>query len=153
MKVNRIQILTLAMLAAGAVCCSGSTETPAPAPPVPDAESDVECYVTTASGSMLFERVPVEFSKVSMSPNKVELQPGTVFQTVDGFGPAMTGATCYNLLQMTQEDRTALLRKCFDPEEGAGFSFIRVHIGGSDFSMDEYTYCDTKGIEFFETML
>lgn len=41
MKVNRIQILTLAMLAAGAVCCSGSTETPAPAPPVPDAESDV----------------------------------------------------------------------------------------------------------------
>lgn len=144
-------MLSLAMLAAGAVCCSSSGENGKTDPPVPSVVSDVECYVTTANGSNLFKQVPVAFSSVSMSPNKVELQPETVFQTIDGFGPAVTGASCYNLLKMTQEDRAALLKQCFDPEEGVGFSFIRVHIGGSDFSMDEYTYCDTKGIEFFET--
>ena len=66
-----------------------------------------------------------------MSPYRVTIDPSTTYQTVDGFGPAITGATCYNLLQMSQADRTAILRKCFDLETGAGFSFIRVHIGGS----------------------
>ncbi len=150
------QICMLTLLAAAAVGCGSSKEGAKPDVPgeIPGDKpvmSDVACYVTSANGAHLFEQQEVNFSKVSMSPNKVELDPTTVFQTIDGFGPAVTGASCYNLLKMSSEDRAALLRKCFDPEEGVGFSFIRVHIGGSDFSMDEYTYCDTKGIEFFET--
>lgn len=149
---KKFQIMMLTLLAAGAVSCGSSKENGKPnTPDETPITSDVECYVTTANGASLFEQKELNFSKVSMSPNKVELEPETVFQTIDGFGPAVTGASCYNLLKMSAEDRAALLRKCFDPKEGVGFSFIRVHIGGSDFSMDEYTYCDTKGIEFFET--
>lgn len=35
-----------------------------------------------------------------MSPYKVTLDPATTYQTIDGFGPAITGAACYNLLKM-----------------------------------------------------
>ena len=42
-----------------------------------------------------------------------------------------------------------MLTELFSPTEGAGSSLIRVCIGGSDFSMDEFTWCDTKGIEHF----
>ena len=147
---NNLRLLTCSLLLAGAVCCSsGNGDDPTPGPdPVP-AGSDVYSDVTSANGNRLFTEERLDYSKVSMSPYRVTLDPSTTYQTVDGFGPAITGATCYNLMKMSQADRTAILKKCFDPETGAGFSFIRVHIGGSDFSMGEYTCCDQEGIEFF----
>ena len=150
---NNLRLLTCPLLLAGAVCCSsgndGDTPAPGPGPDPSPVTGDVLAYVTSADGNRLFTEEGLDYSKVSMSPYRVTIDPSTTYQTVDGFGPAITGATCYNLLQMSQSDRTAILRKCFDPETGAGFSFIRVHIGGSDFSMDEYTCCDREGIEFF----
>lgn len=152
LSVNKIYTLLLTLLAAGAVCCactkSGDDNGGSDPDPV-DVPSDVECYVTSANSAALFEKMPVNFAPVSMSQYKVTLDASKTFQTIDGFGPAMTGATCYNLLKMSTADRAAILKKCFDPNEGLGFSMIRVHIGGSDFSMDEYTCCDQKGIEFF----
>ena len=50
---------------------------------------------------------------------------------------------------MPPEDRTAFLKELFDRKEGLGSSLIRVCIGGSDFSMDEFTWCDQKGMEHF----
>ena len=74
---------------------------------------------------------------------------GESFQTVDGFGFAVTQASCYNLLQMSAGDRSAFLEEVFSVDKGIGSSLIRVCIGGSDFSMDEFTWCDTPGIENF----
>jgi glucosylceramidase len=68
---------------------------------------------------------------------------------VDGFGFAITHAACLNLLMMNEADRQAFLEEIFSREKGIGSSMIRVCIGGSDFSMDEYTWCDTPGIDNF----
>ncbi len=158
MKIAKnIILVSLFGLLLGSVCCSGGSEEPGtnpepgkPEPPVTET-SDVELYVTTASRSKLFEKVPLRFGKAgSMSPYTVTLDPAVRYQSVDGFGLAVTGSTCCNLLKMTPGDRTAFLREIFDPTEGMGHSFIRVSIGASDFSLDEYTWCDRKGIEFFE---
>ena len=56
---------------------------------------------------------------------KVELS-GESFQQVDGFGLAITQASCFNLLLMPSEDRTAFLKELFSREEGLGSSLIRV---------------------------
>lgn len=113
-------------------------------------EPDVMAYVTSADKSKLFAAEPLElYSPASMSPNRITLDPGVTYQAIDGFGAAITGATCYNLLKMTQEDRETFLKEIFDPEEGLGVSLIRVSIGSSDFGLDEYTWCDTPGIENF----
>ena len=74
---------------------------------------------------------------------------GEEFQTVDGFGLAITQASCYNLLKMAPAERTAFLKEVFDREEGMGSSLVRVCIGGSDFSMDEFSWCDEPGMEHF----
>lgn len=113
--------------------------------------SDVKAYVTTADKSKLFAEEGIEFGRPgSMSPYTVTIDPSTEYQTVDGFGGAVTGATCYNLLKMSKEDRTAFLENVFDPEKGLGSSLIRISIGASDFSVDsEFTWCDEKGISNF----
>ncbi len=113
---------------------------------------DVKVYVTTSDRSRLFSEESVEFNRpASMSPYIVNLDFDKTYQTVDGFGAAITGATSYNLMQMTPENRTAFLKNVFDKEEGIGSSLIRVSIGASDFpaSRVEFTWCDKEGIENF----
>lgn len=139
------------------VCCScngkdnpenNGTETPTPVvnPDAPGAK----VYTTTFDASRKMEQTNVAFGKAaSMSPNVVRFTSDR-YQTIDGFGLAVTQAACYNLLKMPEEDRTRILTEIFSPTDGYGSSLIRVCIGGSDFSMDEYTWCDTEGISNFK---
>lgn len=105
-------------------------------------------YQTTADKKKLLSEIATFGEADAKSDSrKITLNDATRYQSIDGWGPAITGSSCYNLLLMTQADRTALLKEVFDPEEGLGYSFIRVSIGCSDFSLTEYTCCDEKGIE------
>lgn len=137
-------------------CCSCGHEVPdnpQPVDPTPD-EPVVEtkgakAYITTADKSQLFAESTIDFGKAaSMSPNIVRFTEDR-YQSVDGFGLAITQASCYNLLKMPKTDRTRFLTELFDPIDGLGSSLIRVCIGGSDFSMSEYTWCDSEGISHF----
>jgi glucosylceramidase len=111
----------------------------------------VDVYVTSANQSILFEHFPVDFNiKPNMAiATTINLNPSVRFQQIDGFGAAITGSTCYNLLRMSQENRTKLLTEAFDTVNGDGYSYIRISIGASDFSLDEYTWWDSPGIENF----
>ncbi|NOU48894.1 MAG: glucosylceramidase [Bacteroidales bacterium] len=117
---------------------------------VASAKADVELYVTTETQSMLFQPVMLSFdADQTKMANTITLNPEVKFQEMDGFGAAITGSSCYNLLKMTPENRAKLLKETFDPLTGMGYSYIRISIGCSDFSIDEYTYCDKPGIENF----
>lgn len=109
-------------------------------------------YVTSGTGDVQyrFAEYDTPLSSVgSAEGNYIRLQTQQELQPVYGFGAAITGSTCYNLMQMSEEDREAILQECFSPEK-MRMNFIRVSIGASDFSLDEYTCCDKEGIEFFE---
>ena len=114
-------------------------------------EKDVKVYVTTANQTLLFKESGFDFGKPgSMSSNQVTYDKAKVQQEIDGFGLAVTTASCYNLLQMPQTDRTAFLTTLFSKEKGVGSSLIRVAIGASDFCVgDNYTWCDTPGMQNF----
>ncbi|MDP4240603.1 MAG: glycoside hydrolase family 30 beta sandwich domain-containing protein [Bacteroidota bacterium] len=120
-------------------------------PVQPVVQKDVDVNVTTANKSMLFVNIPLSFStKPNMAvETTITMNPSVTFQEIDGFGAAITGSTCYNLLKMTAANRAKLLKETFDPVSGMGYSYVRISIGCSDFSMDEYTCCDTPGIENF----
>ncbi|WP_183305465.1 glycoside hydrolase family 30 protein [Dysgonomonas hofstadii] len=111
---------------------------------------DVSIIVTTTNRSMDLHRTGVSFSdKSNMSPSTITIDPSEKFQEMDGFGAAVTGSTCFNLLRMDKEDRYKFLKETFDPKDGLGYSYIRISIGCSDFSLSEYTCCDEEGIENF----
>ena len=85
----------------------------------------------------------------SMATKTMKMNPADVYQEIDGFGSAITGSAAYNLMKMSQADRTAFLTQTFSPTNGYGMSYTRVPIGCSDFSLSEYTLCDKEGIENF----
>jgi len=152
MKNNFIKILLFLFIGVLSYACSKDNDDETkPEPPVPPiVTGEVDAYVTTANESMLFQHIAVSFNaKDNMSPYTITLSPDVAHQEIDGFGAAFTGSTCYNLLKMTKENRTSLLKETFDPESGMGYSYIRISIGCSDFSLGEYTHCDEPGIENF----
>ncbi len=119
--------------------------------PIIEETGDVDLYVSYANKSLLFEHIPIFFNEKLNKDftSTIWVDPTTKYQEIDGFGVAITGSSCYNLLHMTDENREDLLKETFDPVEGVGYSYIRISIGCSDFSLDEYTCCDTPGIENF----
>lgn len=120
--------------------------------PVTEVEEkgEVRVYTTTADQKYCFRLTELSFQEIpGLNDNIVTIKDAEKYQSVDGFGAAVTGATCHNLLKMSQENRTAFLQEIFDMKDGLGVSLIRVSIGSSDFGMDEYTWCDEKGMENF----
>lgn len=122
--------------------------TPEAEPPV---IAEATFYTTLANQTKIFEESKVLLDSSNNGTGKrITIDKNTRYQEIVGFGPALTGASCYNILQMSQEDRTALLEELFDTEKGLGISLVRVSIGSSDFSVNEdFTWCDEKGIEHF----
>lgn len=140
-----------------AMCACGNDDEPTVKPggsgtTTPDLPTtgDVRVITTTDSRSQDLKESWLNFSdKSNMNPSTVYLQPATEYQSMDGFGAAITGSSCYNLMRMTPADRAEFLKETFSPEEGYGFSYVRISIGCSDFSLSEYTCCDKPGIENF----
>ena len=148
---SNLKVYFLSVLLIGVVSCSKASDDNVveDEPPVTE-EGDVAIYVTTNTRSQDFSQHLVDFSdKSNMSPTTIKLEPTIRYQTMDGFGAAITGSTCYNLLKMTQENRNKFLKETFSPTEGMGYSYVRISIGCSDISLSEYTCCDTPGIGNF----
>ena len=125
---------------------------PTPLPPVVEQTvGKVNAIITTGNRQKEFAREEVNLllAPKAMSSANITLKPSDRFQTIDGFGSAITGSTCYNLMQMTPANRKVFLTQTFSESEGLGQNYIRISIGCSDFSLSEYTLCDTKGIEHF----
>lgn len=136
------------------VGCPQGPEDKPEGPTDPTQNKEVMTYVTTADNTMQFSRVGRDFAEgLNMNPElTVKLNPGQRYQEFDGFGAAITGATSYNLMRMPEENRQKLLKETFSVEEGMGYSYVRVPIGGSDFNVHndfDYTCCDQQGIENF----
>ena len=148
MKNLPVLLLTLLLAGCGAKPADDSGKTD---PVVPSDEGNklsATVYTTTTAGSRMAE------SKITLGKaeevNFYKVTPdGKTYQTVDGFGFAITQASCSNLLLMPEADRKTFLEELFSREKGLGSSLVRVCIGGSDFSLNEFTCCDNPGIENF----
>lgn len=126
------------------------TKMPEEVPNSQPASGEARVFTTTGDRSLTMAQsgLPLQ-SGVNMAPTTIEVDPKERYQSIDGFGFAITYSSCFNLLKMSKEDRTAFLTKTYSPAQGYGVSYARISIGCSDFSSSEYTLCDTKGIENF----
>ena len=69
----------------------------------------------------------------------LQLNPGTKFQEILGFGGAFTDATCYMFNQLAPSAREQLFHELFHPSE-MGLSTGRVCVGSSDYATKVYSY-------------
>ena len=67
------------------------------------------------------------------------------FQTMDGFGFALTGGSAQLLMRMSAPQRAALLKELFTAGgDGVGVSYLRVSIGASDMNERVFSYDDLQ---------
>ena len=109
----------------------------------------VQVMTTTADRAQSFNLEKIKSVATPENSLQIIIDPAVQYQKMDGFGAAVTGSSCYNLMQMSEEKRKDFLVKTFSDTKGLGYSYIRISIGCSDFSLSEYTCCDKPGIENF----
>ncbi|HEU5147524.1 MAG TPA: glycoside hydrolase family 30 beta sandwich domain-containing protein [Chryseosolibacter sp.] len=105
----------------------------------------VSHWLTTGDRKSLLEQQPA-LSFVNESPNQSVIQVDTAqrFQSIDGFGYALTGGSADLINQkLDAEERSRLLEELFlTDDNGIGISYLRVSIGASDLDDHVFSYCD-----------
>lgn len=109
---------------------------------------DITTYVTTADKTKLLDKQADGQTVIDLNPSGVRIliDPTIKHQIMDGFGAAMTESSAYVLSQLDTAKRTEVMQSLFGLE-GIGISFLRLTVGASDFSLDNYTYNDTVNNE------
>jgi glucosylceramidase len=135
----------MALLACLLITCSKDA-TPDPGPPAPPSEiGKATVYVTTGDQSKLLHKEN-DISIVTTSATTlpvITIDASQKFQEIEGFGAALTGSSAYLInRKLSSGNRTTLLDDLFDPENGIGITYLRVTMGASDFSLEDFTYDD-----------
>lgn len=102
-------------------------------------------WLTKSDRSMLYakQQTPLVFSKKEAVGPIIVVNDKKTFQSIDGFGFALTGGSAQHLLKMSAKARTALLKELFATEgNNIGVSYIRLTIGASDLNEKVFSYND-----------
>jgi glucosylceramidase len=105
----------------------------------------VATWLTTPDGSSLFVQQPAKlrFTTATPSADLIDVDDKQTFQSIDGFGYALTGGSAQLLMRMTTAKRTALLHELFTTDSTSiGVSYLRVSIGSSDMNDHVFSYDD-----------
>jgi glucosylceramidase len=111
----------------------------------------VEVWLTTGDQQVLLARQPdIVLGRGGQSGGApvISVDPSRKYQEMIGFGGAMTDASAFLIqTRMSATDRERLMQDLFGRDSGVGFSFVRVPMGASDFSVRHYSYDDIAGAE------
>ncbi len=68
------------------------------------------------------------------------IDPGKTYQSVLGFGSIWTETDTYNFLRMNPENQAKGLKALFDPKDGAGWDYMRIPFGSTDWDIAPHFY-------------
>ena len=77
------------------------------------------------------------------APARLWVDSSRRFQQLLGFGGAFTEAAATTWLRLSEPQRAAVLRDCFDPAHGHGYTLCRVHMNSCDFGLGNYAHVET----------
>jgi glucosylceramidase len=132
------------------ISCKAKEDPITPDPPPPDNSAKAQVWLTKGDKTKLFNREgDLSISKTTSSAwPVVTVDTATQYQSVEGFGAALTGSAAFLLHnKLSNGARQTLLRQLFDTVNGIGISYLRLTIGASDFSLSNYTYDDVPSGE------
>lgn len=118
---------------------------PVDTPPTTPVKTDVAFWLTKADRTALFEKqnVGLIFTTTTNSNPTITVDSTQTFQTIDGFGFAMTGGSAYLINHLSAADREPLLKELFTPDSTfINVSYLRTSIGSSDLNASVYSYDD-----------
>jgi glucosylceramidase len=106
---------------------------------------NVEVWLTRPDKSALFNKqsgyLPVDVA--TRTSTTITVNPFKGYQTMDGFGFALTGGSADLISKLPQAKRDELLQELFSTDGGGiGLTYLRIGIGASDLSRVSYSYND-----------
>lgn len=108
-------------------------------------KTDVKEWLTTANQSQLLSRqnVAMNFSSSTNSNTTINVDTTTTYQTIDGFGFALTDGSAQVINGLNSKTNSDLINELFATDStGIGISYIRITIGASDMNASTFTYDD-----------
>src|SRR5580658_1977140 len=108
-------------------------------------EREARMWLTTSDRTALVapQAVALHFSPEAGRLPVLAVDDAQHFQSIDGFGFALTGGSAQLLMRMNASQRAALLKELFTTgDNGMGVSYLRVSIGSSDMNERVYSYDD-----------
>jgi len=105
-------------------------------------------YLTAGDKSALLqEGISIQTDEANPSIYKITVDTKKKYQTIDGFGAAMSESAAYVLSNLNESKRNEVMEALFG-ESGIGIDFVRIPMGASDFALNNYTYNDlTSGTD------
>ncbi len=114
--------------------------------PLPSlAQKDATLWLTNPDRSaLLAEQSPkLAFTTTAPTGQVIDVNIAKTYQTIDGFGFALTGGSAMLIHHMDAAKRAALLHNLFTTEgDSIGVSYLRVTVGSSDMNDHVYSYDD-----------
>ena len=104
----------------------------------------ISTWVTKGDKSALLQKQSDQtFGTVSNSFPTIEVDSTQTFQTIDGFGYALTGGSAYLIDKLSSADKSSLLNELFGSGSNSiGVSYLRISIGASDLNASVFSYDD-----------
>jgi len=105
----------------------------------------INVWITNADKSALFAHQYPElvFGNMGNKYPIITVDDKKTYQSIDGFGFALTGGSAMHLIKMSAESRAKLLRELFATDSNSiGVSYLRVSIGASDLNDHVFSYDD-----------
>jgi glucosylceramidase len=112
------------------------------------AKTDVFFWLTNADKSVLLTRqnTGLLFNTVANQYPTIEVDTSQTYQSIDGFGCTLTGASAFLINKMTTYGRDALIMELFSRDSASiGINYLRISIGASDLSTTVFSYDDMPG--------
>ena len=111
-------------------------------------KSQVAFWKTYPAGGVLFSKqnTALNFQQVSNSYPTIVVDSTQTFQTMDGFGFALTGGSASLLNGLSGANKTSILKELFSTDSTfIGTSYLRISIGASDLSSHPFSYDEVAG--------
>jgi len=109
------------------------------------AQKNIEQWLTKADRSVLFakQKQDLNFTKIQNNLPTIIINDKETFQSIDGFGYALTGGSAQHIIKMSAPARATLLKELFATDgNNIGVSYIRLSIGASDLNEKVFSYND-----------
>ncbi|GAB2701337.1 glycoside hydrolase family 30 beta sandwich domain-containing protein [Paenibacillus thermoaerophilus] len=109
------------------------------------AHGPVSVWMTTADQSKLLHReADIGWNRDGQASDMtIDVDDGTEYQRMDGFGAAMTESSAWLIAnKLSEGKRNELMNRLFSYDNGIGISYLRLPMGATDFSLSHYTYDD-----------
>lgn len=107
--------------------------------------SDIEYWLTKGDQSALLQKqnISILFGNQANSHTNIEVDSTISYQTIDGFGYMLTGASAELINKVEPKAKANLLKELFgNGPNDIAISYLRISVGASDLSTSVYSYDD-----------